>query len=236
MSTFILATGVFLGFFTQTIVGFASALVAFPFLLTQYNLQEATVFLSLYYVIFSIVMIYKNHKDVDVQVFKSIAVTAALGYLLGFFILKTANPYFLQKALGVFVIIYSVYEWKFKKTFILPKFIMGLGGFLGGIVGGIFSSGNLLFTPLVGSKVKNGVVFRATLLAIFAIANFLRFPFVVVSGLMTKKIFLESLLILPAFILALVVGHVVYRYINEQMVRKLILLFLVVSGVIFLVR
>ena len=232
----ILAFGVFLGFFTQTIVGFAAALVAFPFLLTHYDLQEATSFLSFYYVVFSIVLVYKNYKDIDKEVFKNVAITATLGYLLGFFILKTVNPYFLEKALGVFVLVYCLYEWRYKRTFVIPKIIVRFLGFIGGITGGVFSSGNVIFGPLVSSRTKNGTVMRATLLAIFAIANFMRFPFVVATGLLTKKIFIESLMIFPVFVLALIVGHRAYKYISEQAVRKLILLFLAISGIMFLVR
>jgi len=234
--TLILAAGVFLGFFTQTIVGFASALVGFPFLLTQYNLQEATSFLSFYYIIFSIVLVYKNRKDTDKTVFKAIALPAAAGYLTGFLILAAVSPIWLEKGLGVFVICYSIYEWNFKKTFRLPKILFNLLGFIGGVIGGIFSSGATFFAPVVGSRVKNGVVLRATLMAIFAIANFIRFPFVVATHLLTKRIFMESLILFPVFILALYVGHAVYKYISEQLLRKLILVFLIISGVMFLVK
>ncbi len=232
----ILSAGVFFGFVAQTIVGFAAALVAFPFLLTQYNLQEATVFLSLYYVVFSLVMVCKNYKDIDRAVFKNVAFTATLGYLVGFFILKVANPHILERILGGFVIIYSIYEWKYKKVFVIPTFITRLVGFVGGVVGGIFSSGNVIFGPLVSNRVKNGVAIRATLLAIFAIANFMRFPFVVVSGLFTWKIFINSLIIFPVFVLAIIVGHRIYKYVSEQLLRKLILLFLIISGVYLLFK
>src|SRR3989338_1473010 len=99
-----LVAGVFLGFFTQTILSFAAALVAFPFLLRVYSLPEAIAFLSFYYVIFSIVLIYKNHKDVDWQVFKDLAVVMVLGVLTGLFILKSVNSIWLERALGVFLV------------------------------------------------------------------------------------------------------------------------------------
>lgn len=232
----ILVAGVFLGFFAQTIVGFAASMVAFPFLLSQYNLKEATAFMAFYYVLFSIVLVYKNYKDVDKTVFKSIAPFATAGFLAGFFILKSVNPFWLEKCLGVIVLTYALVEWKFKKTYHIPTHLNSVLSFFGGIIGGAFTTGSMIFALLVTNKIKNGITIRATLMAIFAIANFLRFPFVAFSGILTKQIFTKSLLILPIFLLALYCGNIAYKSLSERIVRYMILLFLMLSGLWFIIK
>jgi len=232
----ILAAGIFLGYFAQTIVGFAAALISFPFLLRVYTLPEATAFLAFYYVIFSAVLVYKNRKDVDIKVFKDLALPAFLGYIIGFVILTTVNPVWLERGLGIFVICYSAYEFKFKKVFNIPKILFNVFGFFGGIFGGIFSSGGSFFVPLIASRIKNAINIRATLLAVFAIANFSRFPFVIVSGDLTKAIFTKSLIILPVFLLAIICGQKAYNYISEKVLKNLILVFLFISGVFLVLK
>src|SRR6185436_19625630 len=101
---------------------------------------------------------------------------------------------------------------------------------------GMFNSGSALFGPLVSSRIKNGHLSRATLLGIFAISNFMRFPFMVFTGLLTREIFKNTLLLLPVFVVAIVCGHAVYKYISERLLRNLMLVFFTISGIFLLAK
>jgi uncharacterized membrane protein YfcA len=232
----LLILGVFFGFFAQTIVGFAAGMIAFPFLLTQYTLAEATAFLSTYMVVFSAILIYKNRKDIDKNLFKELAPGMTIGVLIGFLILKFVDAVWLEKLLGGFLIVYSIYEWKFQKVIVIPNKIFQMISFFGGVMTGIFSTGSAVYGPLVANRTKDGVVMRATLLGIFGISNFLRFPFVLFSSMLTKEIFIKSLILMPVFILAIVSGYAVYKYISEKLLRNLMLFFFIVSGLFLLLK
>ncbi|HYV33429.1 MAG TPA: sulfite exporter TauE/SafE family protein [Candidatus Limnocylindria bacterium] len=232
----VLAAGVFFGFLTQTVVAFAAGLVAFPFLLTQYTLPQAIAFMSPYYVVFSAVLIYKNRKDVDWQVWKELALGVCLGLIVGLVVLKYANPVWLEKFLGAFLVCYSLYEWRNKKNIFIPKRLFQFFGFLGGVMSGIFTSGSSVLGPLVRTRIKNGVIMRATFLAIFGITNFIRFPAMFFGSLITRDILIQSLIVSPVFVLAVICGHIIYKYINEKMLAQLVLIFFIASGVFLLLK
>lgn len=46
---FILAIGIFVGFYVQTVVGFAGSLMALPILLFKMDLPDAIAFISIFY-------------------------------------------------------------------------------------------------------------------------------------------------------------------------------------------
>ncbi len=232
----ILGVGVLLGFFAQTLVGFAAALVAFPFLLTVYNLQQATAFLSLYYIIFSILLIIKNRKDIDLKIVKTLVPGATIGLLFGIFILKTVNPYFLEKGLGIFIILYVLNEFFSKKRFRVPESLGWLFGLFGGLISGIVSSGGQVFVLYIDSRASSASVVRATVIAVLTIGNILRLPLMVYTHLLTKQIFYYQLLILPIFLLALFLGQKMYQKLNEKILRFLLFSFLTVSALIILLK
>ena len=56
----IIIIGVGIGFYIQTVAGFAAALVTLPIILKVLNIQEAVALMSIFFFLFSIILIYKN--------------------------------------------------------------------------------------------------------------------------------------------------------------------------------
>lgn len=228
--------GVFFGFFSQTIVGFAASLVSFPFLLQAYTLQQATALLALHYFLFSLILVYKNRRDVDFQVFKTLAPGALLGFVAGVYILKLAQPQVLEKALAVILLLYVANEVLIKKRLILPAYLGWLVGILGGLVSGVVATGSQIFVPYINSKVDSTRVVRATVMAVLAIGNTIRLPLLAYNHLLTRQLFLNSVYLLPVFFLAMFLGQKLFNIINEKLLKLLLLLFLAVSGVSLLLK
>ncbi|NIA02111.1 MAG: sulfite exporter TauE/SafE family protein, partial [Nitrospirae bacterium] len=65
--------GIGIGFFIQTIVGFAATLFALPILLTVLSLQDSIAYLSIFHLIFSIILISKNYKYVNKKIILEVA-------------------------------------------------------------------------------------------------------------------------------------------------------------------
>ena len=103
---FLLSIGIFLGFFIQTISGFAGALVALPFLLFVMPLTEAVCYISIFYSVASPIYFYKEWKNMDKQLLKKLAITSLVGVLIGSVVLLFGEPTILKKALGLFIILF----------------------------------------------------------------------------------------------------------------------------------
>ena len=227
----IIIVAVSLGFFVQTVVGFAAALVAIPILLQVMNLQESVALMSVFFFLFSIVLIYKNWKLIDKNTIKEMVVGIIIGLILGTLILKFGSPLILKKGLGVFVLLYVGYSLLKKKRIAIIQKFGGVLGFLGGIFSGLFGTGGPILVVYILNKLEKSVVMRATIIGALGVTNFLRVPLLIFSGIMTTKTMVLSLYIFPFFLLALFFGHKVYKKVNENVFKNVVMLLLVFSAI-----
>lgn len=232
----ILTLGIALGFYVQTVAGFAAALVALPIILIVLDIQEAVALLSIFFFIFSIILIYKNWKLIDKKIVLDVSIGAVIGLILGIVILKFGSPLILKKALGIFILLFVAYSFiKKKKVKLFEKFGM-IFGFIGGLFSGIFSTGGPLFVIYIYNKLDNSNIVRATIIGALGIVNFLRVPILIYSDILTYDTFILSLYAFPFFILALFLGHKTYNKINEKTFKNAVLILLVLSGISLIVR
>lgn len=231
LTLIILIVAIFLGIYIQTVLGFAAALVAIPILLITLSIQEAVAFVSIIFVVFSIILIYNNWKDIDKKVVGKITIGVILGLLLGIYFLKYGNPVILKKLLGVFVILYVGYSFIQKKKIKLFK-KMGIPfGFLGGIFSGLFATGGPLYVAFLHNKIERAKVLRATIIGTLGITNFLRLPILMYNGMVTTELLIYSLYVLPFFLLAIYLGQKTFHKINEKTFKNILLVVLVLVGI-----
>ena len=229
---------IFLGIFVQTIMGFAAGLIAAPILLTVLEIKEATAVLSIFLLLFSASQIAKNWRDINKNIIKDLALSIIIGMILGVYLLKYGNPIFLKKSLGVFIILYTTYSFlKNKKIKIISK-LSTLFGFLGGLSSGLYSSGGAFLMPYINNRLTKPKNIRATAIGAFAITNFLRIPLIIQNGILTYNIFIQSLIILPFFLLALYSGRKFYNKIGDRVgtFQKILLMLLFLSGLSLILR
>lgn len=231
-----LIVGVAFGFYVQTVVGFGAALVAIPIIIHVLNLQEAVALMSIFFLIFSIVLIYKNRQFIDKAIILEMSVGILVGLVLGITILKFGNPIVLKKGLGVFLVLYVIYSYVKKQKIKLIKKLGLLFGFLGGFFGGLFSTGGPFFVIYIYNKLNKSRLVRATIIGVLGIIDFLRVPILIYSGILTYKVLVVSLYVLPFFFLSLFLGQKTHHRINENTFRNAVMVLLVLSGVSLIVR
>ncbi|MFA5792502.1 MAG: sulfite exporter TauE/SafE family protein [Candidatus Gracilibacteria bacterium] len=145
----ILGLGVSLGFFVQTVLGFASALVSLPIIMLVATLQEGIALLSIFLLIFSLILIYQNRKLIDKKIVLKMAIGAVIGFVIGVYTLQFGDPDVLKRLLGIFIICYVLYSF-FKNRDIKIFHRLGfLFSFLGGFFSGLYSSGGPLFITFI---------------------------------------------------------------------------------------
>ncbi len=226
----ILIAGIGLGFFVQTVAGFAGGLFALPIILQVIPMQEAVAYLSIFLCLFSILLVYKTWNQIDKKTVGELAAGIVVGLAAGVFILKLGSPLFLKRLLGVFILLFVGYHYLEKRKFHVPGRLGILFGLAGGVFSGMFSAGGPTYVMYVYNRIDGAAVFRATLIGILSITNILRLPMLVVSDILTVDILVRCLYITPFFIGALVLGNRLYQKIHAHTFKNILMILLVVSA------
>jgi uncharacterized membrane protein YfcA len=232
----IIALGIFLGFFVQTIIGFAGALIALPILLISIALPEAISYISIFYFLSSIYLIYKEWKLIDKKVILKLAFTSIIGLAAGIWVLSYGNPIFLKKVLGIFIILYVIYSYFSKGKIKNSSFLEYVLGVLGGFFSGLFSTGGPLFVIIVKNATANIKTFRATMFGVLGLISIIRIPMITFSGILKLSHLYNSLFLLPFFFLAIYLGKKMYLKLNEKLLKNAVLIALLFSGLMLAIK
>lgn len=232
----IIALGIFLGFFIQTVIGFAGALIALPILLLGTGLSDAISYISIFYFLSSVYLVKKEWKDIDKKIIVKLAFTSILGLALGIAILNYGNPLFLKKGLGIFIILYVVYSALFKGKINNTPSLEYVLGIFGGFFSGLFSTGGPLFVIVVKNGTRDIKTFRATMFGVLGLVSIVRIPMISMSGILKLSHLYYAIFIFPFFVLALFLGKKMYLKLNENLLKKTVLIALLFSGVLLIIR
>lgn len=227
----IIGIAIFCGFFVQTLVGFAGSLVALPILLISIKLPDAIAYVSIFYCFSSSFMVRKEWRNIDKNVILKLTFASVVGVILGIVVLTYSKPAILQKALGIFILLYILYTLTGRKEMSTNKFVNWILGGLGGFFSGVFSTGGPLYVISVKNTVQEIKAFRATMIGVLALVTVVRVPALAVSGALTFQHVKISLLLLPVFFLAQYLGTLLFSRINEVFFKRLLLALLFFSGI-----
>jgi len=232
----LLITGISLGFFIQTITGFAGALVSLPFLLFVMPLSDAIAYLSIFYSISTPIYVYKEWGNIDKSLLKKLALPSFIGLFIGIVVLVYGQPLILKKALGLFIILFVLNSLRIKKEILIISKMKYVFGFLGGFFSGVFSSGGPLYVVVVKNETSDVKTFRATMFGVLGLVTMMRIPVLIFEGILTVGKLYNSLYVFPFFILALFLGNKVYLKLNEVLFKKIMLALLFISGIMLMVK
>ena len=232
----VIGIGIGLGFYVQTVAGFAAGLFAIPILISVLPMQEAIALMSIFLLIFSVILVYKNWKKIEQKTVLELSIGVIIGLSVGILILKTGNPIFLKRLLGAFTILFVIYNFISRNKLKIPGKLGVLFGIAGGIFSGMFSAGGPPYVMYIYNRIDSASIFRATIIGILAVTNTLRVPMLVVSDILTFDTLLIALYMLPVFIIALLLGNKTYHKVNEGKFKLILMILLGISGISLLIR
>ncbi|MDP2624588.1 MAG: sulfite exporter TauE/SafE family protein [Candidatus Peregrinibacteria bacterium] len=237
LTTFaILALAIGLGFFVQTVAGFAAGLLALPIILLVYDLPEAIAFLSVFLAAFSVIQIAKNHKDIDRETLFELGIGIVFGVMGGVYLLKYGDPQILTKILGLMLVLYVINTQIKKESF---KLFPGAGiafGLVSGVFSGLYASGGPIIIAYLYNKIKRSKVLRGTTIGVLAIPNMTRLPILIQQDILTYDLFKASLYIFPFFLISMGMGQLIYDKINEVTFKKILLAILLIEGILLIIK
>ncbi|MBI3517298.1 MAG: sulfite exporter TauE/SafE family protein [Proteobacteria bacterium] len=162
---------------------------------------------------------------------------AVLAIPFGAWILVTLDGTVIRRAIGALVLGFSVVllaGWRYRGARTQPANLLvgGLGGLLTGATG--FGGPPLILYFLAGDRpmAEN----RAGFISFFAITQLVTVPLFVWQGLVTWALIWSTALLVPIYLIATHVGAKLFTHASERVVRLIALGFLVLIGVVTLVR
>ncbi len=230
----ILTLGIFVGFYVQTVVGFAGSLMALPILLLGMDLPNAIAYISIFYLFSSAFLITKEWHNIDKTIILKLAITSVIGVILGIVVLTFSKPIVLKKALGVFILIYVAYVSFGKKKVELNKGGIISFGVLAGFFSGVFSTGGPLYVMCIENTVREVKAFRATMIGVLGLVTITRVPALAVSGILNFNHLKMSLIVFPVFLFAQFLGKRTFKKINEKAFKRFLMILLCISGLLLI--
>ena len=222
-----------LAFYVKGLCGFANTLV-FTSILTfgTANINISPVELILGYPTNLIISI-KERKKITPRIVIPLAIMVIIGSLGGALFLKNADTTLIKIIFGVLVILVGIEmllrelsQMKAKNS----KLLLTIIGILSGLLCGLYGVGALL-GAYIGRTTDDLKSFKANICTVFIIENTFRVILYLFYGIITMESLKRALLLSTFMLIGLVAGMLSAGRISERVVKKIVIVLLIVSGI-----
>ena len=236
MLWWIIAT--FAAFFVKGLCGFTNGLVFTTILsFTTDNVNISPVSLLISHPS-NLIMAWKNRKRINWKLCAGLTALVVLGNIPGVFLLKIAGADIIKVILGFVIIYLSVEMYLNEKRQIKKKssrLAFGIVGVIAGLVAGIYGVGALLGVYV--NKITNDTKeFKANACVVFFVSDSFRLGLYIATGIVTWDIMKLAVFLIPFMLLSLYLGMKFSNYLNEKVVRRIVILMLIISGAALIIN
>ncbi len=219
-------------FYVKGLCGFANTLVFTTILSFKINnINISPLELMLGYPS-NLILAFQERKSIQWKVCLPLAILVLLGNIPGIFLLKHTDTRVIKILFGIVVILIGIemfFREKQKSRRKSSPLILGIIGFLSGMLCGLYGIGALL-AAYVSRVTEDTKAFRANLSIVFIAENTFRVFIYCFTSIITLEIFLQALLLIPAMLVGLFLGIKSSFVLDEKLVRKLVIIMLILSG------
>ena len=228
---------VFVASFVMGLTGFGIALVAMAFLPYLMAPADAIVLLTIYALVFSIVVVVQLRRDLAPRALVDLTLGTLAGTPLGVWVLASLPVSTLNRLIGAVLALVVVLE--FRRA--LPERLEGRGwglgaGFLSGLVGGAVGTPGPPVIVYATTQGWSPRTVKANIMGFFVLnqgATLLGYWW---AGLLTPTVLsLTVTLALPA-VAGLLAGHALFGRLDPVRFRRVVFALLLVSGLVLLIR
>lgn len=177
----------------------------------------------------------RERKNFRWRVVVPLAALVVAGCIPGVLLLKSGDPELIKMLFGVGVTVVGLetlladkFQWKASRTLLVAI------GLTAGVMCGMYGIGALL-TAYVSRTTKSPGEFRANTCFVFILVDIFRTILYISTGIFTTDIFLTALKLAPFMIVGLTAGTLLAKKLKASLVSKIIMIFMVLSGVSLMV-
>jgi hypothetical protein len=184
-----------------------------------------------------LIFTFQTRKWIRKDVLPMLISGAIIGTIIGTYIIASYKSDILKKAFGIFLVLYALKMlfWNKNKLKEPNKYFGILAGFLGGTLGGMFSTGGPPVVIYLNSITNDKKIFRSTILFYLLVVNTWQLITYIYSGLITTNVLILSLYLAPAFIIGSLLGSLIHIKINDSLFNKVIALVLLITGITIII-
>lgn len=224
-------------FFVKGVCGFANTLVFTSILAFGItNVSISPVELLLGYPS-NIILTWKNRARLRPGIWILLSLLVLAGSFVGTLLLKNVNPGYIKIIFGVVVILLGI-EMLLRESgsvrFKESKVLLSVIGIISGVLCGLFGVGALL-AAYVGRTTESSDEFKANICAIFILENTFRIILYIVLGIITLSAVKHAVILLPFMAAGLYTGIRCGKVLHEKTVKRLVIAFLILSGIIMII-
>ena len=225
-------------FIVKGLCGFANTLV-FTTILSfgNNNVNISPVELILGYPT-NIILAWKERKAIRLSICLPLALLVIIGSIPGVLFLKNADTGVIKIFFGAVIIFIGLEmllrEFQSKKMK-QSKVVLGIIGVLSGLLCGLYGVGALL-GAYVNRVTDDSSSFKANICVVFLVENTFRIVLYAIWGIITFDIIKQALVLVPLMLIGLFLGIYSGKYLNEKIVKKIVIIMLVVSGVALIIN
>ena len=226
-------------FFIKGLCGFANTLI-FTSILSfgNSNVNISPVELMLGYPT-NIILAWKERKSIKWNICIPLAVLVMIGMLPGVLFLKNADTTLLKSFFGVVIILIGLEmllrEFRTKKEVKQSKVVLSIIGILSGLLCGLFGIGALL-GAYVNRVTDDSSSFKANICVVFFVENTIRIVLYSLYGIITPDTVKQAMLLIPLMLTGLGLGMFSGSFLNEKLIKKLVILLLIISGIALIIN
>lgn len=162
-----------------------------------------------------------------------------IGMIPGVLFLKNADTAFLKSFFGVVIILIGLEmllrEFRTKKEVKQSKVVLSIIGILSGLLCGLFGIGALL-GAYVNRVTDDSSSFKANICVVFFVENTIRIVLYSLYGIITPDTVKQAMMLIPLMLTGLGLGMFCGRFLDEKLIKKLVILLLIISGIALIIN
>lgn len=226
------AAGLMRGF-----AGFGSAMVLSPILAIFYGPAQAVLMIAAMEIVVSVQLVPRALADVQWRFLMPLVAAALVGMPLGAWVLATADPELIARAIAgvvlAFVVVLAI-GWRYQG----PKRLVPTLG-VGGAAGALLTSTSVGGPPVLLYMLSGqdpARTNRANIILFFALTELVTPLFLHLQGLFAWTTVLQALALCPAYLAGAWAGGRLFRASSEMLYRRVALVFLAAIAIYALLR
>ena len=218
-----------------TVAGFGSSTVFLPLALFFVDFKSALVLVAFLHIFGNLARLNFFRRGLDVRLLVKFGLPGVLFSLIGALLVSAFPPSALKFALGLFLVVYSLFSfWQDKLRLKPTGFNLSLGGGLSGFLAGLIGTGGALRSAFLTAFGLPKDTYLATSAAAALAVDLTRIPVYLSQGFLEKSYYPHVLLLLIVAFLGSYLGKLIVTRIPQPLFRKIVLLALLVMGVYLL--
>ncbi len=223
---------IFTAVFTQSFLGFGSAIVAMGLLPAVLGLPLATPLFAIVALLFEPVLVFYYRRRLEFRAIRRLLVSSLAGVPAGIYLLNRLPERLMLTFLGAVILGYGLYALSNLK---IPEFRQNgwayFFGFLSGAFGGAYAVSGPPVIIYGHGKRWDPAAFKGNLQAFFIVTSLAIVAAHAVNGSFVPAIWPFVLISMPAAALGLVAGLWLDRFVRPEVFRKVVLAGIIVSGI-----